>query len=484
MPISAGQTDPFKDRSPYVDAPWERSAKDIASLEKAGNFIVTCAQNNTEPDRAFLATLKKFCEANKAKLIIIPVRYKNPTQRSDPSEEDGDGRVWWHPDLRPYLIEQEIRVHPKLAIMGQVKIQATSPWPLRDGVWARSQDRSAIYGHPQLSMVSAPSRGPKLIYTTGAVTIPNYSSTLAGNLAEFHHSLAAIVVEVRGKRFHMREVVWDGDGFIDIDRKYTPRSAQDAPRALALVTGDTHARFADPDVLEATYGSGGITETIRPKALIWHDVFDAFAVNPFADRLRHAAMAKFGLLSVRDELDHLCAFIARYTPRDCESIIVRSNHNHWLERWVRGELRNVTPENLKLWLDLSHAMLDGVKSGPAGPEFPDPLALYCTRAGLKARWLEESESFEVAGIELGMHGHLGPDGKRGSARLLSTLGYRSVVGHSHSPRLQHGVAQVGTSSKLRLGYNTGPSSWSHTHCAILANGKRQLLHIVGGRFRG
>ena len=83
-----------------------------------------------------------------------------------------------------------------------------------------------------------------------------------------------------------------------------------------------------------------------------------------------------------------------------------------------------------------------------------------------------------------MHGHLGPNGARGSARNLSRIGTRSIIGHSHSPNIWQGVYQVGTSSKLRLHYTAGPSSWFHTHAVVHPNGRRQMIHIVEGHWRG
>ena len=46
-----------------------------------------------------------------------------------------------------------------------------------------------------------------------------------------------------------------------------------------------------------------------------------------------------------------------------------------------------------------------------------------------------------------------------------------------------GVYQVGTSSRLKLEYNSGPSSWLHTHCCIYPNGKRTLITIIDGQWR-
>jgi hypothetical protein len=90
----------------------------------------------------------------------------------------------------------------------------------------------------------------------------------------------------------------------------------------------------------------------------------------------------------------------------------------------------------------------------------------------------------VMDIELGMHGHLGPNGVRGTARNLSAIGTRSVVGHAHSAAIYQGVYQVGASSYMRLEYNAGPSSWTHSHVVIHRNGKRQMIHILGCRWRG
>jgi hypothetical protein len=82
-----------------------------------------------------------------------------------------------------------------------------------------------------------------------------------------------------------------------------------------------------------------------------------------------------------------------------------------------------------------------------------------------------------------MHGHLGPNGARGSIRAFGKIGVRSIVGHGHGPGIKDGVMQVGTSSYLRLGYNKGPSSWLHAHGALYQNGKRSLLIIINGRWR-
>jgi len=89
----------------------------------------------------------------------------------------------------------------------------------------------------------------------------------------------------------------------------------------------------------------------------------------------------------------------------------------------------------------------------------------------------------VGGIELGMHGNRGLNGSRGSIRNLRRIGVKSVIGHSHCPGIDEGCYQVGTSTRLRLDYNHGASSWLNAHGIVHADGKRQIVVIVDGNWR-
>ena len=97
--------------------------------------------------------------------------------------------------------------------------------------------------------------------------------------------------------------------------------------------------------------------------------------------------------------------------------------------------------------------------------------------------LRTDESFTVKGVELGMHGHRGPNGARGTLKSFSSIGVKSVTGHSHTPGIEGGAYQTGTSTNLRLEYTQGPSSWLHSHVVIYANGKRSHINIIDGDFQ-
>ena len=97
--------------------------------------------------------------------------------------------------------------------------------------------------------------------------------------------------------------------------------------------------------------------------------------------------------------------------------------------------------------------------------------------------LERDESLVLGSVELSLHGDKGPNGARGSRSNLKRIGVKTIIGHSHSPGIDGGCYQTGTSTPLRLDYNKGPSSWLNCHCVLYANGKRSLLPIIDGEWR-
>ena len=59
----------------------------------------------------------------------------------------------------------------------------------------------------------------------------------------------------------------------------------------------------------------------------------------------------------------------------------------------------------------------------------------------------------------------------------------SNVGHNHSAAIFRSVFRVGTSTKLQLSYNDGPSAWTQTHLIQHKDGSRQLIHVINGEWR-
>ena len=215
-------------------------------------YVITAAQNATPIHAPFLANLLSYCKKNRAQLVVIPYRYKNPTSMWSADAESDD---WWAPELTKYLYDRRINPTPKLTLLADIKTQPTAQRPLT-GYETITGPRSAIVGHPKIEFTTVPapqSRMAKIVCSTGAVTKTNYIPSKIGKIAEFHHAFGAVVVETNGKRFHIRQINALSDGsFCELDHEYKSGTARKI-EIEALVMGDSHIRFIDPRVVKATF---------------------------------------------------------------------------------------------------------------------------------------------------------------------------------------------------------------------------------------
>lgn len=450
-------------------------------------YIVTAAQNGTPVHNAFWRSIRVAAEYLQAEILVVPLRYKNPTSHWTGSQRNAE---WWAPEVRDYLWNVRHKFNRNLTLLADLKIQPTAETPLT-GADAISHAASGIIGHTkvQLKCIPTPSaKMAKILTTTGACTVENYTDSRAGRIGAFHHSLSALIVEVEGTHFHLRHMHFDSKtgGCIDLDTWFGPSGFKKAPRPLALVMGDTHVDSIDPKVKEATFGEGGLIDTLQPRHLIWHDLLDSYSCNPHHKGNPFNVIAKRSKNAddVRAEVNRALDFIFQNTPEFATSVIVGSNHNEFLRRWIiNGDWKN-DPVNAEFYLETALAMVRGTKLTEKGTEYPDPFLFWAEQADLpNTILLADDESFELGGVELGMHGNLGPNGARGSRANLKRIGIRSIIGHSHTPGIDEGCYQAGTSTRLRLEYNKGPSSWLNAHVLLHADGKRQLLIIVDGKYR-
>lgn len=458
-------------------------------LPHSKRYIVTCAQNATKAHAGFLKALELYAKRNDAKLIVIPIRYRNPT-----SVEVRKAEQWWDKRLTEYLFGGRGDVNDNLTILGDIKIRPTAVDPI-SGLHGISGQRSAIIGHPKIALqtVAAPShRMPKVIVTTGSVTVENYTDSKAGKKGEFHHSLGAVIVEVRDdEKFNLRHVSAQRDGsFIDWDTKYTAKGAKKAPQAEALVMGDAHLTFMDRDVKRGTFGPGGVIDALRPKALIWHDTLDSYSVSPHHSKnpILQVVKRKSGLDNGMVEVENTVHSMTMLTDKwpAMRNVVVPSNHDEHLARWIADRDWRTDPLNAEFYLETALAMVRGAKMGRGRAIIPDPFVWWADKLmppehRKRFQFLSRGESFEICGIEVGYHGDKGPGGSRGSAMQYRNIGSKTIIGHSHTPRIVDGCYQVGTSSELALDYNVGPpQTWLHCHCIVYGNGKRSLIIMING----
>ena len=479
-------TAPYRNQRGDTKAPARKFQQKLESKR----FLVTAAQNATPVHKGFMRALEICAKHLGAQILVVPLRYKNPTSRWTGSQENAEQ---WAPEVMPYLCSERKKLNKNLVLIGDVKVQPTATEPLT-GFDALTHGESGILGHTKLQLKTIPTpqgKMPKLLTTTGACTVPNYTDSRAGALGAFHHTLGAIMVEIDGGKFHLRQINADktNGSFIDLDTSYgvdwNSSGIDKAPPPLALVMGDTHVGSIDPGVEKATFGAGGIVDLLRPRNLVWHDLLDGYSVNHHhAGNVFHAyAKLQSGKRSVAREVRAACDYVARKTPTGCASTVVASNHDDFLRRWIISQDWRADPENAEFYLETALHMIRTTRQGKGGMEVESPFRSWMQRLAPHVKVLGGTESFTLGGIELGMHGDRGPNGARGSARNLRRIGVKSIIGHSHSPQISEGCYQVGTSTWLRLEYNSGPSGWLNTHCLVYANGKRTLINIIDGEWK-
>lgn len=458
------------------------------SLRGAKRLLVTCAQNATPVHAEFLKALETAANHLNAEIVVIPTRYKNPTSQWSESQRNEE---YWAEQLQPYLCNERKRVNKNLMIMGDIKTQPTAIDPLT-GFDAITHSESGIFGHAKLRFRTVPtpqSRFPKILTTTGVCTQSNFTDSRAGKLGAFHHTLGATLVEVSGEKFHLRQINADkrtGE-FIDLDKAYSPKGVSAAPPALGLFLGDTHVDFVDKQVDEATFGKGGLLDLLKCQNVMFNDLVDGYSVNPHhkGNWLKALVKQRYDRSSPKAELERAAQYVVDRLRPWSTSVIVPSNHNDFIMRWLMNTDPRLEPGNLSFWCETALAIQESIVLSDAGAKHEDATTYWLKQmlSGKRVKVLERDESFMLGSVENGMHGDVGPNGARGNIKNLRRIGVKCNIAHNHSPGLDEGAAQAGTSTKLTAEYTRGPGGWLNTHIAQYHNSKRSLITIIDGEFR-
>jgi hypothetical protein len=452
-------------------------------------YVITYAQNATPVNKAFLESLKRFCEFNDAVLLVLPGRYKNPTSTWSAKAMQDD---WWAKEVVPYLFAGRRRIGDHLTIYGDISIQPTAVRPLT-GFEVFSGQASAIFGHPKIQFKTVPTakrKYPRILSTTGAVTVRNYTDSKAGKKGEAHHVFGAAVVEKGTNLFHIRQINAVSDGtFIDLDKEYTPEGVYEAEPARAIVFGDVHEGLSDPEVIAATFeGEDSIMETLQPREAIVHDLlhmgnFNRHTLKDFDTRYdcRMADRADFHS-EVQPEVMRAIAFLDQRIPEWCSPVVVQSNHDEMLDWWLRNSDWQNDPKNALFYHEAwAEVLRRRRRDGFWTPAFR---VLYDVFSDQKrAEFLDRDTPRKVGDIFLNFHGDIGLNGSKGSSLAYSKLGVKAIIGHYHSPEIIEGCYVVGVTGRLDQYYNNIPSSWMNTHCVVYANGKRSLISVIDGEWR-
>ena len=434
-------------------------------------FIITWAQNNTPVHKQFFENIKTYANFINADIHVIAGRYKNPTSVFTDRKED-----FWADVIAPYLDANRHKIHPKLNILADVKMQPTAVEPL-SGMTAMSGDDSCIFGHPKVHFEPTPALCdaiPKMMWTTGACTVKNYTDSKAGKKGEFHHTFGFIVVEIDNNEiFHVRQVTASSDGsFYDLTNFVFEQKVHKNNVIEATILGDIHLGSQDKEVMRVTKS---LLNILKPKYTILHDLFDGHSISHhhINNPIKMFQKEKENKNSLKQEINNMIDWL--YEWQKYNLVVVRSNHDDFVDRWIINADWKKNIKNSLEYMEYAKLLLND--------EAPKGIIPYIIDKHFKnIITLNRDESFKVKGWELGSHGDLGQNGTKGSLLQFKKLNIKTVTAHSHSPARKDGALQVGTSTERRLDYNQGPSSWLNSHVLIYPNGKAQHINIIKGRY--
>lgn len=467
----------------------------VAPLPRKGEvkrYIITSAQNNTTlHDEVWynLVALARFYEAE----ILVGTFSYNQNNYGElavkrGTKSDYERELWFDPRIKKYISDERVELAQGLVWCGEMNIMPTADDPL-SGLETYSHRKSAIFPHVKMSMRSIPTmkgEGTKLNYTTGTVTMCNYIQKKAGLKAEHHHVYGALIVEVDYSGYWcVRQLEADSSTGLmqDLDIVVNKTKVTSENRVEAITWGDIHAACLNPTVEKL---SMQMLDVLKPKYQFMHDILEGVWINHRIGKNPHDMFRAFvrKLDVVSNELELTADVLTRYHRPGTEMVIVDSNHDNWLERWLREHDYRTDPRNALLFLELQTQKYRAL----AAEDKLFHLVEYAMRlfdCPEDSKFLLADQSFTICGkrIECGMHGHLGPNGAKGAPRNLSIVGRRGNTAHTHATGIYNGLWVAGTSSDLDMGYNVGPNGWSHSHVLTYPSGRRAIVTMYGEKWR-
>lgn len=478
-PIAAGSLDDLHENIKYLGE---------------GTYIAISAQNNTFVHSDFVSSLEVLASERNAEIICGTFTY-NKTGFQNLTKDDDD--LWYDPRIKKYILDEPVMITDSLMWCGELNILPTAVNPL-SGLHSYTRSASGIVPHAKLQLESVPTHKDhpaKMMYTTGAVTKRNYIQKKAGQKAEFHHVFGALLIEVDSDGdWFVRQLIGEKETgcFYDLNKYYTPKGSYEVNQVEAINWGDLHSEKKDEVVYNVSFGNSvnSIINTLKPKYQFVHDVLDFTSRNHHNINDPYFRFSKYinNQDSVKDNIFDVIGTLKMMNRDFCQTVVVESNHDLALEKWLKTADYKTDPANAIFFLECQLKKYKTLERGETNFSIFEWAVKRNAQELRDVIFLKTDESFRICdtdgnGIECGQHGHNGANGSRGGIAVFQKLGSRYNTGHTHTATIKDGVYCAGVSGKLDMGYNVGGSSWSHSHIITYPNGKRCIITITNGKWR-
>src|SRR5690606_15155028 len=395
-------------------------------------YLVTWAQAETEVHKPFWENMKAIADFIGAEMIVSAGRYKNPysIEKSREIESKEKNKSVWASELRDHLYASRIELNNMLSVLCVVKIQPTNVYSI-NGIEGFTGMKTSIVPHPKVQLKSLPvlkDYPHKLVLSTGACTVENYTDTRIGKVAEFQHELGFAICEIiDDKKFYVRQVqADDSGGFFDLNYEvvngtvYNKFDYDDGGNYPFIVWGDLHLTQEDVTAVEL---AKELTRKLKVKEVILHDLFDGVSVNPHSekDSFRMLEKEEYEEDNLKKELDYLFDWLDTTAKelRKSKLNIVASNHNDFLDRFLKNTDWRKS-RNKKLYLSLANVKAQGLDTKGIVNYLIDD-RYKDTSFKNRINTLGYGDSLRIKGWELGLHYDKGANGSRGNIHQFKNL---------------------------------------------------------------
>lgn len=437
-----------------VDLPEKKTTKKVV--------VLTSILPNTKIYEDFISALVLYCQKNEGQLFLVPIRgIKNETVFSkDVMSKYG----------KYFCTESKFNENLRLVNTG---VTANNKNPLRSLKELGHKEYSTIVASTKQCMEMIPSinKGKThLIYLTGTCSKVIYNKNITGTINSNNNKVGALVVEIQdNKTFYIRNLEWINGYFVDLNKAYYHDKIKDI-QAEAIVAGDLHlSNDEDPKALDLLKNE---IKFLKAKRLIIHDFCSHNTINHHEqDNWIKMAKLTSKFHSLQDEHKYTANIFNNFAKdlKNTEFIVVKSNHDRWLNKYLG---------NRNWWIkDNCNAFYAHTLCGYAlqGLDPFEATMRTFLNPNIKIKFLQNGETYKIANTELSLHGDIGNNGGPATLRSIELSAGKCIIGHSHQPRLGFYGAQVGTNTKMDLGYNSGGSSWHNGNVSLYKDSHKQLL---------
>ena len=424
--------------------------------------VISSILPNTEIYQDFIEAMELYCRQNNGQLLLTPIRgIKNETRFSkDIMLKYG----------KYFCTETTFNENLKLVNTG---VTANNKNPLASLKELGHKEYSTIVASTKQCMEMVPSinKGKThLIYLTGTCSKPIYNKNITGTINANNNKTGALIIEIENDRiFYIRNIEWINGYFVDLNKAYYKDHIENI-QAEAIVAGDLHLSGDEDDkALELLQNEIAL---LQAKRLIIHDFCSHNTINHHEqDNWIKMAKLTSKFHSLQDEHKYTAERFNEFSKdlKNVEFVVVKSNHDRWLHKYLG---------NRSLWIkDNCNAFYAHTLCGYAlqGMDPFEATMRTFLNPKLNIKFLMDGEIYKIADTELSLHGDIGNNGGPATLRSIELSAGKCIIGHSHQPRVGFYGMQVGTNTKIDLGYNIGGSSWHNGNVSLYKDGHKQML---------